>query len=920
MTLAAGTKLGPYEIQSAIGSGGMGEVYRARDTKLNRDVALKVLPEEFALDADRLARFKREAQVLASLNHPSIAAIYGFEECNGLHALVLELVEGETLADRIAKGPVPLDEALPIARQVADALEVAHEHSIIHRDLKPANIKVRPDGAVKVLDFGLAKSLDPAPISDLSQSPTITSPAMMTGIGTILGTAAYMAPEQAKGLAADKRSDVWAFGCVLYEMLTGTRAFAAEDVSETLALVLTKEPDWTRLPPRTPAPIRRLSRRCLNKDRKRRLDSAAVARLEIDDALMSPAPDAPTFATPAARVPLWRSAMPAAVVVIVGLAAGYVGWTLKPAPPREITRFAIALAEGHKFTPGRRWVALSPDGTRLAYTANNHLYLRALDQLDAVPIAGDEGPALASPRVPFFSPDGQWVGFWHASQLKKVSVSGGAPVTLCAWGGRGGPPYGATWAADNTILVGDGVRGIWRVSGNGGTPERIIQVDAGQRVSGPQLLPNGRTVLFTLAQTASWDEAQIVVQSLDNGTRHTLVTGGTDGRYLPTGHLVYAFGGTVLAVPFDPTSRSIRGGPVPVVEGVWRQGGALNADAQFAVSSAGTLAYVPPPSVTAVRRTLVWVDRQGREETIAAEPRSYMHPRLAPDGTRLALEIQDDNQNRDIWVWDFRRGTLTPVTSDPTAEREPVWTPDGQRLIFSSWRNGVISLFWQAANGTGTAERLIELNRQSSTLPTISPDGRHMILRDADAQGGSDLMILDLREGRQDQPPSAGPGAPKPLVQTPSEEYNAAISPDGRWLAYQSNSSGVFEVYVRPFPDVANGQWLVSTAGGTEPLWAPDGRELFYRAPKGAVMRVSIAPRATWTAGTPTQLFEAGSYALGGSGDFASYSARTYDVSPDGRRFLMIKNSDAPAQASTPQRIIVVQNWVQELKRLVPTK
>jgi serine/threonine-protein kinase len=920
MTLAAGTKLGPFEVQSAIGSGGMGEVYRARDMKLNRDVALKILPEEFAVDAERLARFKREAQVLASLNHPNIAAIYGFEEFTGVHALVLELVEGPTLADRIAKGPVPLDEALPIARQVADALEAAHEHSIIHRDLKPANIKVRPDGTVKVLDFGLAKPLEPGPTSDPSQSPTITSPAM-TGVGMILGTAAYMAPEQAKGLAADRRSDLWAFGCLLYEMLTGMRAFAAEDLSLTLAYVLTREPDWTRLPLETPTSIRRLSRRCLDKDRKRRLDSAAAARLEIDDALMSSTPDGPTtFAKPTPRVPLWRSVMPAVAVVIIGLAAVYGAWRLKPKAHREITRFTIDLAEGHRFTLGRRWVALSPDGTRLAYTANNRLYLRALDQLDAVQIAGDDGPALASPRGPFFSPDGQWVGYWHASQLKKVSVSGGAPVTVCAWSGRGGPPYGATWAADNTILLGSGATGIWRVSGNGGTPEPIITVDAGQQVSGPQLLPDGRTVLFTLAHTASWDEAQIVVQSLDNGTRRTLVTGGTDGRYLPTGHLVYSFRAKMLAVPFNPTSQSIRGAPVPVVEGVWRQGGALNFDAQFAVSSSGTLAYIPPPILTAVRRTLVWVDRHGREEAIAAEPRSYVNPRLAPDGSRLALEIQDDNQNRDIWVWDLRRRTLTPVTSDPTAEREPVWTPDGQRLIFSSWRTGVLSLFSQPANGTGTAELLCELNRQSSAIPTISPDGRHMVFRDADVQGSSDLMILDLREAHPGQPPSANTGGWRPLMQTSSEEYNAEISPDGRWLAYQSNSSGGYEVYVRPFPDVANGQWLVSTAGGTEPLWARDGRELFYRSSKGAVMRVSIAPESPWKAGTPTELFEAGSYALGGTGDFAAYSTRTYDVSPDGRRFLMIKNSDAPAQASTTRRIIVVQNWAEELKRLVPTK
>ena len=408
----------------------MGEVYRARDTTLNRDVAIKVLPDLFANDPERLARFQREAQVLASLNHPNIAAIYGFEHTDGLQALVLELVEGPTLADRIAQGPMSLEEALPIARQIALALEAAHEQGIVHRDLKPANIKLRPDGTVKVLDFGLAKAMDPiGSAPNVSQSPTITSPAM-TRAGIILGTAAYMSPEQAAGKAADKRSDLWAFGVVVLEMLTGQPAFSGESVSHVLAAVLKSDPDWTTLPAETPPAIRTLLRRCLTKDRKRRLDSAAAAQLEIDDALTSPAPEAPTYA-PAPRVPPWRRAIPAAALIIVGLAAGFGGWSLKPAASRPVTRFAITLGEGDTFTSGPgNWLALSPDGTRLAYTANNRLYLRALDQLDAAAIAGGEGPGLASPRTPFFSPDGQWVGFWYASQLKKVSVSGGAAVSV----------------------------------------------------------------------------------------------------------------------------------------------------------------------------------------------------------------------------------------------------------------------------------------------------------------------------------------------------------------------------------------------------------------------------------------------------------------------------------------------------------
>ena len=901
----------------------MGEVYRARDTKLNRDVAIKVLPDSFANDAERLARFTREAQTLASLNHPNIAQIHGLEESNGVRALVMELVEGEDLSQRIARGPISIDEALPIAKQIAEALEAAHEQGIIHRDLKPANIKVRPDGTVKVLDFGLAKALGPelgsAAPNHLSQSPTVTSPAMMTGVGRILGTAAYMSPEQARGKAADRRSDIWAFGCVLYEMLTGERAFAGDEVSDTLAFVLTRDPDLMRLPSGTPAQIRGLLRRCLDKDRKRRLDSGAAARLEIDDALASPAHEAPMHAVPAPRVALWRKATPAAAVVIVGLTAAYGAWTMKPAPPRVVTRLVITLTEGDQFTNANsHLVALSPNGAQLVYAANNRLYLRALDQLDAAPIAGVEGAGPYSARSPFFSPDGQWIGFWQEGQLKKVSLSGGAPVPLGAIGG----PFGATWAADNTILIGQGPEGIWRVSGNGGTPKQIIKVAVGERAHGPQLMPDGRTVLFTLvpAPTEGWNEAQIVVQSLDSGARKTL-TGGTDGRYLTTGHLVYALRGTLLAVRFDRTSLSTIGGPVQLVQGVQLAaggptggGGRITGAAHFAVSSDGTLVYVPLTSTTAApRSTLVWVDRQGREEAIAtAPPRLYVYPRLAPDGTRLALDIQDDNEGRDIWVWDFSRGTLTPLTFGQTINRLPLWTPDGDRIIFSSNESGVANLVWQTANGSGTAERLTE-SKRALFAHTMSRDGR-VVVREIGGQS-VDLMILNLGDGRRPQPPSSGMAELKPLLQTSFTEENAEISPDGRWLAYQWDSSGTREVYVRPFPDVASGLSRVSTAGGTEPLWSRDGRDLFYRAPNGAVMRVPIAPGSTWMAGRPVQVIEARSYALG----LPSLPYRTYDVSLDGQRFLMIKRSEAPAQNPPARRIVVVQNWFEELKRLVPT-
>jgi eukaryotic-like serine/threonine-protein kinase len=905
MSVSVGARLGPYEIVAPLGAGGMGEVYRARDTKLDRDVAIKTLPESFAHDPERLARFEREARTLAALNHPNIGHLYGLEESDGTRALVLELVEGPTLADRIAQGPIPLDEAMHLAGQLADALEAAHDAGIIHRDLKPANVKVRSDGTLKVLDFGLAKALEPPAVSPgVSQSATITSPAM-TQAGVILGSAAYMAPEQAKGKPADKRSDIWAFGCVLYEMLTGARAVPGDDISDTLAAVLRGEPEWQRLPTGTPASIRRLLRRCLEKDRRRRLSDAADARLEIEDALLFPADGAATDVITVSRVPMWRRVLPAAAVIILGLAAGYAGWALKRPAPRPVTRYAITLNEGDAFTPGRTWMALSPDGTRMAYTANDRMYLLARDRLNATPIAGGGTAMLSSARNPFFSPDGLWVGFWEAGQLKKVSVSGGAPFALCP---VSPPPYGASWAEDDTILFADGSTGIWRVSANGGTAERIITVDAGQRTHGPQLLPDGRTVLFTLAGSGDWDEAQIMVQRLDRGTRKTLIT-GTDARYLASGHLLYALGETMLAVPFDPTSLTITGTPVPIVEGVRRLAGASSANAQFAVSSDGTLAYAPPESAATSSRLLVWVNRQGNAETITAAPRDYRHPRISPDGTHVAMVFPDDRHNVDVWVWDVAGKTHRRLTSDPDRDGEPVWTSDGQWLIFTSTRSGELVLYRQAANGAGDAERLLQLTRQNSAMPAISPDGKHLLIRETRLKT-SYLSIVDLdADGR------IRGAEPKPLVKSGFDDSNAEISPDGRWLAYQSNRSGKFEVYVQPFPNVAGGFSQVSTSGGTEPVWARD--ELFFRAPNGDVMRVSIAAGPIWKAAAPTKLFAGTSYALSPA---TGGMPRTYDVAPDGRRFLMIKNSEASTRTSTPPRIIVVQNWVEELKQRVPTK
>jgi eukaryotic-like serine/threonine-protein kinase len=897
MPLSVGTRLGSFDILERIGAGGMGEVYRARDTKLGRAVAIKILPESFANDPERLARFEREAKTLAALNHSNIAVIHGFEEARGIQALVMELVEGPTLAERIAEGFLSTDEALSISKQIAEALAAAHEQGIIHRDLKPANIKVRPDGTVKVLDFGLAKALESVRGSSSdAQSPTITSPAMMTQIGVILGTAAYMAPEQAKGRATDRRTDMWAFGCVLYEMLTGKRAFQGDDVSDTLAGVLRGEPDWTALPRETPTAIRRLLRRCLAKDSKARIGDAWTARIEITDAQSEP--------EAVGQVVLdnrrWRLHLtwPAVLALVVLIAGGALVWitNLASVPSRPLARFTISLPTGQQFSnPGHRPVVMSPDGSALVYTANQQLHLRPLDQLEAVPIRSS-----TAGRSPFFSPDGQWIGFWQSEQLKKVSISGGAPVVLCS----ARNPWGVSWTAENSILYGQGTEGIWRVSADGGKPENVVKVDANRIASGPQLLPGGRAILFTLANPNDLGAYQIVVQSLDAGTRQVVVEAGADARYVPTGHLIYALRDTLMAVRFDVASLIVTGGPVPLVEDVAMSPDAVMA--YFAVSNEGALVYVPRDAVAAAQyRTLVWVDRQGREASIKAPPRAYNHPRLSPDGTRVALDIRD--QEHDIWIWDLAREMLTRLTVGPAWDLDPVWTPDGRSVIFSSGGPsafGVRNLFRRAADGTGTVDQLTR--DTTAVAKTVTPDGKGLIfIESSEAPTGTgdrgDVMLLPLPAERR----------PQPLVQTAFSETNAELSPNGRWLAYQSNESGHEEVYVVPFPKVATSKTRVSPSGGGRPVWARNGREIFYLS-MSALMRVPVTTDSTFAAGNPSKLFE-GPYLFGPTG-------RTYDVSPDGQRFLMLKQSTMDSESSPSARMVLVQNWFEELKRRVPTK
>ena len=911
MALTNGTCLGWYEILAALGAGGMGEVYRARDTKLNRDVALKILPDAFARDDDRLARFTREAQTLASLNHPNIAAIYGIEESQHVRALVLELVEGEDLSLRIARGAIPLDEALPIAKQIAEALEAAHEQGIIHRDLKPANIKVRPDGTVKVLDFGLAKAMEPASATSVNAmiSPTLSMHATQAGI--ILGTAAYMSPEQAAGKAVDKRSDLWAFGAVLMEMLTGRPVFSGETVSHVLAAVLRAEPDWTTLPAETPAPVRRLLRRCLEKDRKRRLDSAADARLEIDDAL-SPIGEASSVSmqTPGSA---WQRGLPwaSAAALVTALAAVVVLWApWRSAAPPRVTRTTITTSgpAALTITGIDRDLALSPDGTHVVYVGNNgtQLFVRALDALEPVVIVSG-----GDVRGPFVSPDGQWVAFIdNTTTLRKVAITGGPPITLASLNAI---PRGATWAPDDTIIfaTSDPATGLQRVSAAGGTPEVLTRPDYAQGEANhlwPEILPGGRAVLFTImSQTGGLETAQVAVRDLRTGMHKVLLRGGSHGRYVASGlaspkpveggHLVYVAAGTLRAIAFDPNRLETRGTSVPVLPRLATTGAGAG---DFAVAADGTLVYVDAPgSLAANARTLVWVDRTGKEEPVAAPPRAYAHPRLSPDGTRVALTSTD--QENDVWVLDLRRARLTRLTLDPGQDFFPVWTRDGRRIIFTSNRGGQNNLWWQAADGTGTAERLTtSVNAQLVT--GITPDGTAVVFFEVTPTMGRDLLQLALDGTRR----------VTTLLQTKFDERNGIVSPDGRWLAYESNSSGSFEIYVQPFPNVGGGQRQVSTAGGRQPLWARSGTELFYVGGNGALLRVPVeASGTTWSAGTPMKLLE-GRYVTGGT------LGRMYDVSPDGQRFLMIK-APGPDPSATPPALVVVQHWDEELKRLVPT-
>ncbi len=899
MSIAAGTKLGSYEVVAKIGAGGMGEVYQAHDTKLGRDVAIKVIPEAFAYDPERLSRFQREAKMLAALNHPNIATIYGLEQFGGTSYLVMELVSGETLAERVKRdGAVPIEEALTIAKQIAEALEAAHEKGIIHRDLKPANVKVTPEGKVKVLDFGLAKAFaGDATSEDLGNSPTLSMAVTMQGV--ILGTAAYMSPEQAKGKAVDKRTDIFAFSTVLYELLTGKAAFHGEDVTDILGAVLRMEPDWSQLPEATPAAIRTLLRRCLRKDKRQRISDATDVRIEIEDALAAPATATPTAAAMGNGV-LGRRAL---VFVLAGLLAGSIVtglafWSLRPARPAQpVSRVVIPLPLNESLTGTFGSVlALSLDGTQLAFVAGStqRIYLRAFDTLEAKPLTATEGATS-----PFFSPDGQWIGFFAGGKLKKVAVSGGAVLTLCdVANSRGG-----AWGANDTIVFSlAGNVGLSQVSAAGGAPQPLTKLKEGESSHRwPQFLPDGKTILYTIGTGGSYDDAQIAAYRLATGEQKVLIRGGTYARYVPTGHLVYYRAGTIMAAPFDTARLAVLGTPVPAIEGVMSTIG-NNGGAQFSYSSLGSLVYVPGGLQSDVQTTLVWVDRKRSEQPLPAPPHSYANPRLSPDGRQVAFDIADAGK-QDIWIYDLLRDTLTRLTFEGL-NSFPVWTPDGKRVAYRSQRAGSYNILWRPADGSGAEEQLTTAGQISTFPASFSPDGRTLAYYMSSQKTGYDLWVLPLQGERK----------PQPFLQTPFNERSSRLSPDGHWLAYVSDESGRYEVYVRPFPG-PGGKWQISTEGAEEVSWSPKGTELFFRTgeQREKMMVLDIQTQPSFIPGKPRLLFEG---AYGSNAVTGGWSA-DYSIAPDGQQFLMLKPKEQRQNALT--QINVVQNWFEELKRRVPT-
>jgi Tol biopolymer transport system component len=905
-------RLGGYRVTGRLGAGGMGEVYRAYDDRLRRDVAIKVVPRSFTDDPERLARFTREARLLAALNHPNIGAIYGVEESAGVRALVLELVEGETLAERLQRSGagLPVVEALEIAKQVAAALDAAHEKGIVHRDLKPANIKIAPSGIVKVLDFGLGKTL--------IEGGSVPATRHETREGLILGTPAYMSPEQARGLVVDKRADIWSFGCVLYEMLTGRQAFDGEDVADILGRVLQRDPDWGPLSAATPPSVQRLVVRCLEKDRNKRLSQIAVAAFQIDETLQGL-----SSGVASAKSITERGSWTRVFVSILALGAllGAAGiWFLstgRSVASAPVTRFQIGVAPADEIggttngRPTRASFALSPDGRTLVFSAvekgRRGLYMRPLDQLTATLIRGTDNAV-----APFFSPDGQWIGYWAAGQIRKVPLAGGPSVPVVA----SGQLFGISWGEGDLIVYAGSNGGLLEVPASGGSPVQLTtpNLDRGEfshRL--PHVLPGGDGVLFTLTRSrfARWDEVETWVHSRRRGTAKLVVTGGADARYVSSGHLLYVREGALLAVPFDVDRLEVTGGAVGVVPDVMQAAylAGLPNDTgvmQASVSATGTLVYIPggihPPTEYQVHQ----LDRTGRGEPLPIPPHDFRTLRISPDGTSMVLASV--GRDRGLWLYNFARGTFGRLTSAGPS-LSPIWTRDGQRVTYAIGTAGD-TLHWTRADGRAPSELLMK--SPLNLVPAAwAPGDRQLLYYSIAGNGAAAVWSKDVGET----------GEPRAVVGALPLMGGVDLSPDGRWLAYHNQESGEQQVYIEAFPGPGP-RTQISTNGGGSPVWRADGRELFYARPSRegqprnagefdvAVMAVTVSSGTTLGAGPPRQLF-AGRYSM-------NNPDRGYDVSPDGQRFMMLQARQRAPDVITS--MTVVQNWTAELMRLIPTR
>jgi len=894
MSLQSGRMLSHYRLVEKIGEGGMGVVWKALDTTLGREVAVKVLPDLFARDAERLSRFEREAKLLASLNHPNIAAVYGLHEAEGARFLAMEMIGGEDLARRLDRGPLPLEDVLRIALQMAQGLEAAHESGVVHRDLKPANIQVTADGKVKILDFGLAKALageSGISSADPSLSPTLAVAGTMAGV--ILGTAAYMSPEQAKGKTVDRRADIWAFGAVLYEMLTGSKLFDGETISDMLASVLKTDPDWNTLPAGTPHALRVLLARCLEKDPLRRLRDIGDARIVLEEILSGKGDaqqPAPAEAAPVAKA---RSGLVTAVAVLgVAILAAAATWMLLPAPPEgqpyhlEVTvsgDLPLLQIQGSA-------AVLSPDGRYLAYVTGSpsdvsatRLHVRYLGRLEETELTGATGA-----YNPFFSPDGQWVGFVTPTELKKVSITGGTPLVLCAVS----LSRGATWGDNGMIVFAPTPNGgLMQIPAAGGAPSELTGLSEGE-VSHrwPQFLPGGKKVLFTSYTSGDRNAGRIEVVDVDTGARTVLQQGGTYGRYVSSGHLLYINSGTMFAAPLDLGSMKPATLPAPVLQGI---SSSVEGGAQYDVSRNGTIVYLTG-QVAGARNTMVWTDPGGRMSPVSSVRREYQTPRLSPDGKRIAVVIVADG-NSDVWVHDLERDTQTRLTFDEARDIHPVWSPDGRYVYFTSNRGGTWGILRKRSDGSGEEESIFQSDDEIDVY-SASPDGRFVAYHDQTTAGDAWILPVD-GEKRE----------PRRVFQSAAADGDPVFSPDGRWISYDSDESGRWEVYVRPV-EGSGGKWQVSGQGGEFARWSDDSRWLFYRERSGGIWRVPVRVSSeSIEAGRPEKLFEV---PVGIQQD--------WDVSGDGTKFLFIQTETAVGDAGA-NKVKLALNWFAELRRLLAT-